>query len=64
MPFKKNGKLFLTRLVASGNEVAILVDKKRTINTIWFDFCKAFDTVPQNMLVTKSLRYVLSGQTT
>lgn len=64
MPFKKNGKLFLTRLVASGNEVAILVDKNRTINTIWFDFCKAFDTVPQNMLVTKSLRYVLSGQTT
>lgn len=41
-----------------------LVDKKKTTDGICLDFCKAFNTVSHNMLVTKSLRQVLRGQTT
>ena len=58
-----NGRSCLTNLVSFYGKVTRLLDEGKTVDVVYLDFSKAFDTVPHNILVEKLAAHGLDGHT-
>ena len=58
-----NGRSCLTNLISFYDKVTRLVNEGQTVDVVYLDFSKAFDTVPHNILVEKLAAHGLAGCT-
>ena len=58
-----NGRSCLTNLISFYDKVTHLVDEGKTVNVVYLDFSKAFDTGPHSIRVQKLAAHGLDGHT-